>query len=174
MREPFCLIVECQTKAQAGQVAQHFTGLTYTLPTGRPGQCDIEVLLDKEAHAWCVIAPQGVIEVGAHFPGLFGYTRVRSQHLPAFSWGTALQQQLYTHLRIAPAFRYALSGVGIDEFAIARGEGTYRQMRDRAMLLYANGVVLAEAIWQATGAAAGVEPFCPGYVWRTLGTFLVI
>jgi hypothetical protein len=80
MREPFCLITECQTKTQAAQVAQHFADLTYSLPTGRLGRCAIEVLLDKEEYAWCVIAPRGVIEVGAHFPGLFGYTRVRSQH----------------------------------------------------------------------------------------------
>lgn len=121
-----------------------------------------------------MIAPQGVVEAGAHFPGLFGYTRVRSQHLPAFSWGTALQQQLSSHLRTASAFRYALSGVGIDEFAIARGEAAYSQMVAGTMLLYANGVVLAEALWQATGAAAGVESFRPGYVWRTPGTFFII
>lgn len=174
MREPFCLIVECQTKTQAAQVAQHFAGLTYTLPTGRPSQCDIEVLPDSEDHTWCVIAPRGVSETGAHFPGLFGYTRVRAQHLPAFLWGTALQQQLYTHLRTGPAFRYALSSVGIDEFAIARGEGTYSRMMLCSSLIYANGVVLTEALWQATGAVRGAEPFCPGYVWRTLGTFLVI
>jgi hypothetical protein len=120
-----------------------------------------------------VIAPQGIVEVEAHFPGLFGYTRVMSQHLAAFSWGAALQQ-LYTHLRTGPAFRYAFSGVGIDEFAITSGKGTYSQLMASTMLLYANGVVLAEALWQATGAAAGVEPFCPGYVWRTPGIFFVI
>ncbi|MFN8486334.1 MAG: hypothetical protein U0350_02005 [Caldilineaceae bacterium] len=174
MREPFCLIVECQAKPQAEQVAQHFAGLTYPLPTGRPGQCDIEILLDSEDHAWCVIAPRGVIEAGAHFLGLFGYTRIRSQHLPAFSWGTALQQQLYTHLRTAPAFRYALSGVGIDEFAIGRGEGIYSRMLAGSSLLYANGIVFTEALRQATGAAAGVEHFCPGYVWRTPRAFFII
>ena len=66
---------------------------------------------------------------------------------------------LYQSLRFAPPFRYALVGMEVDEFR------TYSELIEEPALVFP-GLVLAEAVWQATGASSVFRSFSLGYVWK--------
>ncbi|WP_228056069.1 hypothetical protein [Microcoleus sp. LEGE 07076] len=72
---------------------------------------------------------------------------------------TEIGLPLYNNLRLAPPFRYALVGMEADEFR------TYSELIEESALVFP-GLVLAEAVWQATGADSVFRSFTLGYVWK--------
>ena len=66
---------------------------------------------------------------------------------------------MYQSLRFAPPFRYALVGMEVDEFR------TYSELIEESALVFP-GLVLAEAVWQATGSDSVFRLFSLGYVWK--------
>ncbi|WP_404786899.1 hypothetical protein [Altericista sp. CCNU0014] len=143
----FSLSAECGAEQSAvEQFAHHFNGLSWTLSIGMQSRCQTEIFQDFEDHWWCRVCPDNLSEIGIHAPDI------------AYSM-TELGLLLYQRLRSAPPFRYALVGVEVDEFR------TYSELSTEISEASFPGLVLAEKVWQACGAAPSFQPFSPGYVW---------
>lgn len=100
------------------------------------------VFQDDDGNWWCSAMPRGV------------------------SWDdeSAVDEvirQLHGLLHGAPAYRYALAGVEVDEFRL-RSELTSSDLDELA------GLVLCETLWHEMERPPGYESFAPGYLWRPL------
>jgi hypothetical protein len=144
----FSLSAECGAEqATAAQFAQHFDNVSWTLSNGIQAHCHTEVFQDMAENWWCRVDPRGISEVGVDSP--------ESAYLM-----TELGILLYQRLNTAPAFRYALVGVEVDEFR------TYDELVEEASVLRFPGLVMSENVWQVTGASSAFRPFSHGYVWK--------
>jgi len=143
----FSLSAECGTKqSEAQQFAQYFNEISWVLSNGKHSQCRAESFQDIEENWWCRVCPSGISEIGIDTP--------ESAYLM-----TEIGIFLYQSLRFAPPFRYALVGMEVDEFR------TYSELIEEPALVFP-GLVLAEAVWQATGASSVFRSFSLGYVWK--------
>ncbi|MEG4216834.1 hypothetical protein QUA27_15690 [Microcoleus sp. Pol14C6] len=143
----FSLSAECGTKqSEAQQFAQYFNKTFCVLSNGRVSQCRAEIFQDIEENWWCRVCPSGISEIGIDTP--------ESAYLM-----TEIGRFLYLRLRFAPPFRYALVGMEVDEFR------TYSELIEEPGWAFP-GLVLAEAVWQATGASSVFQSFSLGYVWK--------
>ena len=144
----FSLSAECGVEQVAAeQFAQHFGKISWVLSNGSQPQTRSGIFQDIEENWWCRICPSGISELGIDTP--------ETAHLM-----TELGILLYQHLRSAPAFRYALVGVEVDEFR------TYSELLEESSKLAFPGLVLANAIWQAVNSPPVFRPFSLGYVWK--------
>lgn len=143
----FSLSAECSSdESRAKCFAQYFEGMVWTLSNGCQCQCRAEVFQDIDENWWCRVCPKNISEIGIESP--------ESAYVM-----TELGILFYQRLRTAPAFRYALVGVEVDEFR------TYRELLDDSSALSIPGLVLAEEVGNELGASSAFRPFRPGYIW---------
>lgn len=143
----FSLSAECgNKKSEAEQFAQYFNEISWVISNGINSQCRADFFQDIEEKWWCRVCPSGISEIGIDTP--------ESAYLM-----TELGILLYQSLRFAPPFRYALVGVEVDEFR------TYSELIEESVLVFP-GLVLAEAVCQATGSSSVFRSFSRGYVWQ--------
>ncbi|NES81428.1 MAG: hypothetical protein F6K10_08435 [Moorea sp. SIO2B7] len=102
---------------------------------------------DIDDNWWCRVCPSGVSEIGIEAPD--------SAYLM-----TELGILLYQHLRSAPAFRYALVGLEVDEFR------TFEELLDESPKLSFPGLVLSDTTWQSIKSPPTFRSFSSGYVWQ--------
>ncbi len=144
----FSLSAECgREEARAKLFAQHFHEISLVLSNGRQSQCRAAIFQDLEENWWCQVCPTGISEIGIETP--------ESAYLM-----TELGILLYQRLRSAPAFRYALVGVEVDEFR------TYSELLADSGTLTFPGLVLSKAVWQAMGTPKVFRPFTSEYLWK--------
>jgi hypothetical protein len=143
----FSLSAECGSdESEANLFTQHFNDITWMLSNGRQCQCQAEIFQDIEENWWCRVSPINISEIGIESS--------ESAYLM-----TELGILFYQHLQSAPAFRYALVGVEVDEFR------TYSELLEFPDLSIP-GLVLALEIGQEIGLSPAFRPFKPGYVWQ--------
>jgi hypothetical protein len=146
----FSLAAECgELRADAEKFCQHFHGRAWTLSNGRQSQFQADIFQDVEENWWGRVCPSGMSLTGVDSPeAAYSMTEV----------GISLYQQLQS----APAFRYALVGMEVDEFR------TYGELMSDAVILAAlfPGLVLAESVWRSIGSPLGFRPFTSGYLWQ--------
>ncbi|WNZ44509.1 hypothetical protein Q2T42_22170 [Leptolyngbya boryana CZ1] len=145
----FSLSIECGTEQSAAEAcAEHFRNFPMTLHT-LASKAEVQVFQDFEENWWCAVCPTGVSRIGI----------VTADDANIM---TELGILLYGRLQSAPAFRYALAGIEVDEFR------TYSELIDDAAELGNQfpGLVLAESVWQAIGSPTAFHPFGSGYVWK--------
>jgi hypothetical protein len=143
----FSLSAECGAEqAIAERFAQYFQTMNWVLSNGKYCQCRVDIFQDMEENWWCRVYPREMSAIGIETP--------ENAYLM-----TELGILLYQHLRSTMLFRYALVGVEVDEFR------TYSELIEESDLDFP-GLVLAEAIWQTTGASSVFRAFSPGYVWQ--------
>ena len=144
----FSLSAECGVEqAAVEKFAHHFDKIPWVLSNGSQHQTRNGIFQDVEENWWCRICPSGISELGIDTP--------ENAHLM-----TELGILLYQHLRSAPAFRYALVGVEVDEFR------TYSELLKESSHLAFPGLVLSNAVWQAVNLPSVFRPFSLGYVWK--------
>ena len=144
----FSLSAECGTKEDsAKRFAQHFEDVSWVLSSGLQSQGQTRVFQDLDDCWWCQVYPNGISEMGIEAPD--------SAYLM-----TELGILLYQQLRSAPAFRYALVGLEVDEFR------TYRELVDEFPNLSFPGLVLSSETWQAMASPTAFRPFSSSYVWQ--------
>lgn len=143
----FSLSVECGAeKNMAEQVASHFADSAWILSNGRESSCRIDLFQDIEDNWWCRVCPSQVSEIGVNAP-------------EAAYIMTELGILLYQRLRTAPAFRYGLVGIEVDEFR------TYNELLAEATVVIP-GLVLASSIGKELGQISGFQIFSSGYIWQ--------
>ncbi len=143
----FGLSAECGSEERKARLfAHYFDGMTWRLSNNHPCQCRSDIFQDIDENWWCRVYPSNVSEVGIESP--------ESAYLM-----TELGIFLYQHLCSAPAFRYALVGVEVDEFR------TYSELLEESSKLSIPGLVLAIEVAQALGISTAYRPFSPGYIW---------
>jgi hypothetical protein len=141
----FSLAAECGTETAAAAFAAHFADHDRSSAVDRPFQATPSLFQDLDENWWCRVVPDGLSQIGVDAPD-------------AAYQMTELGIALYQRLRSAPAFRYAIVGVEVDEFR------TYDELRQESSLAGFKGLVLDAAIGQ-TWHETNLRPFCPGYVW---------
>ncbi|HAA31845.1 MAG TPA: hypothetical protein DCE56_34290 [Cyanobacteria bacterium UBA8553] len=146
----FSLSAECGlTQEAADSFAKHFNEISW-MSLGEEGwKCSTQVFQDDESNWWCMVCPSGISEIGVISP--------EDAHQM-----TEVGLLLYGCLRSAPAFRYALVGVEVDEFR------TYSELvtADGQPDILVAGLVLAEDVWKYMGSPVGFRSFNPGYLWK--------
>lgn len=100
---------------------------------------------------WCRVCPSDISEIASKM----GREAPDSAYVM-----TELGISLYQQLRTAPAFRYALVGVEVDEFR------TYSELLNEPPTLNFPGLVLSNATWQAIASPTTFKPFSTGYLWQ--------
>jgi hypothetical protein len=144
----FSLSAECGgEQAVAVAFSQHFQNVSWALSNGLQSKCCTTVFQDIDEHWWCRVCPSGVSEMGIEEPN-------------AAYLMTELGILLYQQLQSAPAFRYALVGLEIDEFR------THRELLAESAGQLLPGLVLSEATWQMMASPTTFRAFSPGYVWQ--------
>jgi hypothetical protein len=144
----FSLSAECGTEqSQAERFAKHFRDITWTIDNGIESQCQADIFTDVEGNWWCRVCPSGLSEIGIDAP--------ESAYLM-----TELGILLYQRLRSAPAFRYGIVGLEVDEFR------TYSELIDDAMVASLPGIVVDRDIWQLLGSSPTLRIFSTGYFWK--------
>jgi hypothetical protein len=144
----FSLSAECGTEqSQAEKFAEHFRSLTWTLDRGIQSQCQADIFTDVAGNWWCRVCPSGLSQIGIDAPD--------SAYLM-----TELGILLYQRLRSAPAFRYGIVGVEVDEFR------TYSELTDDPTVVSLPGIVVSQDIWQLLGSPSALRSFATGYFWK--------
>jgi hypothetical protein len=144
----FSLSAECGPEQGAAICfSSHFEGVAWVLSNGVRSECCPSIFQDIDANWWCRVCPSNISEIGIEAP--------ESAYLM-----TELGILLYQHLKLAPAFRYALVGVEVDEFR------TYSELQAELPNLHFPGLVLADAIYQAKRLPRTFQPFSLGYFWQ--------
>jgi hypothetical protein len=144
----FGLSAECGAEeSTAHNFAQHFDGVSWVLSNGRDCLCRTDTFQDLEANWWCRVAPSNLSEVGID--------SAESAYLM-----TELGILLYQALRFAPAFRYALVGVEVDEFR------TYSELIAESASLLIPGLVLSRLIEQELNFLPVFRSFSLTSVWQ--------
>jgi len=146
----FSLSAECgSSQSDAVRFAKHFNQIYWQLPNGVESKCNTGVFQDSEDNWWTRVCPSGITQVGITTPE------------DAYQM-TEMGILLYQHLQYAPAFRYALIGLEVDEFR------TYSELiseNNHANLNF-SGLVLNETLWQKMNHPVGFRVFAPGYFWK--------
>jgi hypothetical protein len=144
----FSLSAECGSDRQsANEFAQHFADLSWILSNDRTCHCHTDIFPDIEENWWCRVLPSNLSEVGIDSPA--------SAYLM-----TELGILLYQALRFAPAFRYALVGVEIDEFR------TYSELTAELSNLSIPGLVVSKAMTQGLNLPPAFRSFSVNYIWQ--------
>jgi len=144
----FSLSAECGTEqSQAEKFAEHFRGLTWTIDRGIQSQCQVGIFTDMEGNWWCRVCPSELSQIGIDAP--------ESADLM-----TELEILLYQRLRSAPAFRYGIVGVEVDEFRI------YSELTDDPTVVSLPGIVVDRDMWQLLGSPSTLRSFATGYLWK--------
>jgi hypothetical protein len=136
----FSLAAECGTETAATAFAAHFV-----VQDSSSGS-DTSLFQDLDDNWWCRVVPRGLSQIGADAPD-------------AAYQMTELGIALYQRLRNAPAFRYAIVGVEVDEFR------TYGELCEATSLGQFKGLVLSESIDPAIAHRSAFRQFSPGYLW---------
>ena len=110
-------------------------------------QCQTDMFTDIDGNWWCRVCPSGLSQIGIDAP--------ESAYLM-----TELGILLYQKLRSAPAFRYGIVGVEVDEFR------TYSELIDDPMVVSLSGIVIDRDIWQSLGSPPAFRNFATGYCWK--------
>lgn len=126
------LSVECGAESTAAAVAAHFEPLCVADPA-----MSLRVFDDHEGHRWVgvFVGPSNAPEPSAE-----------------------VVDRLYTALRAASGYRYALFGFEVDGFR------TLGELDEEVLVL--EGLVLADGLWRDLGEPDGFVAFAPGFVWR--------
>lgn len=132
-------------KGHAETAVQHFQGRQYTLSDGLLTTISALVYQDLELNWWCFAWPSGLST-----SGVCNDKDTRQMN--------EMANHLYSLLRTAPDFRYALVGIEVEEF---RNYSEIKGLDD----LDLDGVVISEAIWKQIGKPSHFIPFRPGYFW---------
>jgi len=148
----FALQIECGEERLARAVAGHFDGLPIVLGDGLALRCESAPCKDVEGNWWVGAAPRGASVTG--IPGQDNPALVAKERL------SEIGNLLYSHLRHAPTFRYALAGIETSEFRY------FSELDDDLARLAFPGLVISCDIWRRLGRPAVFEEFRPGYVWR--------
>jgi hypothetical protein len=144
----FSLSAECGSDRQsANEFAQHFAAVSWTLSNNLICQCHTDTFQDIEENWWCRILPNNLSEVGINSP--------ESAYLM-----TELGILLYQALRFAPAFRYALVGVEIDEFR------TYSELTEELSNLSIPGLVVSKTMTEGLNLLPAFRSFSSSCVWQ--------
>lgn len=144
----FSLSAECGARQEAAEkFSKHFEDVSWTLSSGLRSQCRTTIFQDIDENWWCRVSPSGITEIGIEAPD--------SAYLM-----TELGILLYQHLQSAPAFRYALAGLEVDEFR------TFNELLDESSSPNFPGLVLSDATWQSIGSPSAFRSFSSGYVWQ--------
>ncbi|NJN30338.1 MAG: hypothetical protein HC824_07815 [Synechococcales cyanobacterium RM1_1_8] len=143
----FSLSVECGAQKNAAeQLASHFADSVWALSNGRESSCRVDLFQDIEDNWWCRVCPSQTSEIGVNAP-------------EAAYLMTELGILLYQRLRTAPAFRYGLVGIEVDEFR------TYSELLEEEIVAIP-GLVVASPIGRELGQADKFQNFSPGYIWQ--------
>jgi hypothetical protein len=145
----FGLAAECgELETDAARFCQYFQGSVLNLNDGSSFECRGDIFQDLEDNWWCRVCPQGISLTGINTPET-AYVM------------TEIGILLYRLLQSAPAFRFALVGVEVDEFR------TYQELiEDREILaVLFPGLVLANPVWQSIGSPGSFRKFVGDYVW---------
>ncbi len=146
----FGLSAECGVdESDAHKFAQHFDGVSWVLSNGRECVCRPDTFQDLEENWWCRVVPSNLSEVGID--------GAESAYLM-----TELGILLYQALRFAPAFRYALVGVEVDEFR------TYSELIEESSSsgLLIPGLVVSRSIEQGLDLLPVFRSFSLNAVWQ--------
>ncbi|GBE92367.1 hypothetical protein [Nostoc cycadae] len=144
----FSLSAECGSdESTAHKLAQHFMGQILILSNGSSCLFQVDTFQDIESNWWCRVYPNNISEVGINSP--------ESAYLM-----TDLGILLYQKLRTAPAFRYALVGVEVDEFR------TYSELIEDLPNLSVPGLVLSQIIEREVEILPIFRQFSFGYIWQ--------
>jgi hypothetical protein len=147
----FALWSQCCAAEDASAFAAHFEHQRWTLSDGTAMACSASIM----AGTCCWIAPTNVSRSGVSDQAVAAQLTEAGAHL-------------YAHLRAAPAFRFAMVGVEVDD---VRSEFEVEEMVRASHRAY-QGLVVAADLWQRAGQPSLFQPFRPGYVWRPyLGEF---
>ncbi|MEM9486355.1 MAG: hypothetical protein AAGA83_21980 [Cyanobacteria bacterium P01_F01_bin.116] len=144
----FSLSAECGLEQEtAAQFSAHFDVVSWKLSNDHQIHCQTTLFQDIDDSWWCRVVPDGLSEIGIESPD-------------AAYLMTELGILLYQHLRSAPAYRFALVGIEVDEFR------THSELLEDAPDLKFPGLVLSDAIWQSIDQPSTFRPFSTGYVWQ--------
>lgn len=144
----FSLSVECGPAQKiAEQFSVHFDGIVWKLSNDCQVQCQTTLFQDIDDNWWCRVVPDGLSEIGIESPD-------------AAYLMTELGILLYQHLRSAPAYRFAVVGIEVDEFR------THSELLEDSPDLTFPGLVLSDAIWQSIDQPSTFRSFSPGYMWQ--------
>jgi hypothetical protein len=144
----FGLSAECGiNESDAHGFAQHFDDVSWVLSSGRECVCRPDTFQDSEENWWCRVVPSNLSEVGID--------SAESAYVM-----TELGILLYQALRFAPAFRYALVGVEVDEFR------TYSELIEESSSLLIPGLVLSRSIEQQLELLPVFRSFSLNAVWQ--------
>lgn len=144
----FSLSAECGAdESHVHQFAQHFEGIEWILSNGRKSLARTATFQDMEENWWCRVYPNNISAVGI------------DSAASAYDL-TELGILLYQRLQVAPAFRYALVGVEVDEFR------TYSELMEDLANLSIPGLVVAKELTQGLETLPGFRPFSSSYWWQ--------
>jgi hypothetical protein len=144
----FSLSAECgPTQNTAEQFSRHFAHCNWTLSNGTQSRCRTSLFQDLEDNWWCRVCPDQMSEIGIEAP-------------EAAFLMTEIGLLLYQTLQSAPAFRYAIVGVEVDEFR------TYPELLDETSAFNLPGLVISDQIYQSCAFASTFQPFKSGYRWQ--------
>ena len=144
----FSLSAECgASSTTAEEFSRYFSQVSWVLSNGSQSQCSTIIYQDIEKNWWCRVSPSSISQIGIN-------TAEDARLM------TEVGILLYRCLRAAPPFRYALVGVGVDEFK------TYSELIEDFPSLAFPGLVLAQTVIQSVDITPAFVQFSPGYVWK--------
>ncbi|MBD3318520.1 hypothetical protein GF342_01280 [Candidatus Woesearchaeota archaeon] len=140
----FMLAADCKTKEKAEAFAQHFEGKSFELSDGFISQLSCNIFKQGGAY-WVRVMPSGC--------GQSGITRALEDRF------NEIAEQLYTLLKTAPPYRYAVIEVEAESYR------DYDELLDNRMDVEQPGLVVSEQIWNALGKPPPFDNFVCGYKW---------
>jgi hypothetical protein len=155
----YCLSTECgPDKKQAESLAAHFEDYRINLATGHESRCSVGLVADERGNWWADIYPDHI-------------TRANGASLKDAIEVSEVGFHLYTRLKTATPFRFALFGCEVMQFRqyceladdiIVRHDGTRCFDSSSAF----DGLVLSKAVWESLGKPIAFWPFAEQYLWR--------
>lgn len=140
----FSAWVQCGTGEQARAIVNHFDRASLDTTDGTVVTCKTSIC----ARTCCWIAPTNVSRTGVTSAQV-------AEHLSMVGYW------LYSELRAAPAFRFALVGVEVDD--VRSNDEIVAMVQDSHPAC--RGLIVAEEYWKRAGCPSRLEPFSPGLVW---------
>ena len=130
----------------ADTAVNHFKGVKFKLSDGLESELKTYRLEDCEDNSWLCVYPTGLSK-----SGVCSNNDARQMMEAA--------KYLYSLLKTAPDFRYAIVGVEVEFF---RYESEINELDD----VDYGGVVLSMEFWDKVGKPEHFIPFREGYYWR--------
>ncbi|MFC1859831.1 hypothetical protein ACFL9U_17635 [Thermodesulfobacteriota bacterium] len=148
----FMLSIECGWDRElAEKHSDYFDSTGINLASGAESVCSADVFQYSEDNWWAVISPNNVDQSGP------------ISHEEADIM-TEIGIHLYHRLLSSPRFRYAIVGVGVDDF-LSHTE-LIKDLKDFPEDPAA-GLVISDGIWEQAGRPPGLFYFREGYLWQT-------